>query len=257
MFKLMDTIANPLGFCQFYHTNPPHSNIITGPKSAASTPARVKCLVEKAKDLGWPFIIIVFEGGNVTLLGLLQELHLWLTLSHIPIFTPEKANLGQKTRISCCPICTYIVKNDSAFLNHIVICHYWSSFACAKCLKFVTSFGQQMKKHFLKCCEIKDMHEKTDSQGSKSSKSHGGGKCSSKPKKDKGHKCSKEEKGDKPHRSDSKSSSKTASQEQVKESPHCSKCLAGSSTEGGHHKSDKKSKKHGKKSHKSHKKSCQ
>ena len=76
----------------------------------------------------------------------------------------------------------YIVKNDSAFLNHIVICHYWSSFACGKCLKFVMSSGQQMKKHFLKCRGIKAACKKTDSQGSKSSKSHGSGESSSKPK---------------------------------------------------------------------------
>ena len=75
VFKPLDTIANPLGLCQFYCTDPLHSNVITGPKSAAST-RKIKHLLEKAKDLGWPFTIIVFEGGNVTLLGLLQELHL-------------------------------------------------------------------------------------------------------------------------------------------------------------------------------------
>ena len=76
-----------------------------------------------------------------------------------------------------------------------------------------------------------------------------------KDKKDKGDKCGNEEKGDKPHGLESKSGSKTASQEQVQESLHHSQCLAGSSTEGSHHKSHKKSKKHGKKLHKSHKKS--
>ena len=191
----------------------------------------------------------------MTPLGLLQELHSWLTLSCIPIFTPDEAKVGQKTRISCCPIRAYIVKNDSVFLNHIVICHYWSSFACGKCLEFIMSSGQQMKKHFLKCCGIKGACEKTDSQGSKSSKSHGSGESSSKPKKDKGDKHGDEEKGDKPCGSESKSGSKTASQEQVLESLHHSKCLAGSSTEGSHDKSHKKSKKCGQKSHKSHK-SC-
>ena len=106
-----------------------------------------------------------------------------------------------------------------------------------------------MKKHFLKCHSIKNAHEKTDLQGSMSSKSHCGGESSSKPKKDKkdkGDKHSKEEKGVKPCRLESKSGSKTASQEQVLESQHHSQCLAGSSTEGGHHKSHKKSKKCGK-----------
>ena len=154
VFKPLDTITNPLGLCCFYCTKPPYSNVTTGSKSAAST-CRIKHLLEKAKDLGQPFTIVVFEGGNVTPLGLLQELHSQLTLSCIPIFTPDEAKLGQKTRKSCCPICTYIVKNDSTFLNHIVICHYWSSFSCGKCLKFIVSSGQQMKKHFLKCRSIK------------------------------------------------------------------------------------------------------
>ena len=114
---------NPLGLCHFYHTKPPYSNVITSPKSAAGA-CKIKCLLEKVKDLGQPFTIIVFEGGNVPPLGLLQELHSRLTLLHIPIFTPDKAKLGQKTRISCCPICTSVVKNNSAFLNHIVICHF-------------------------------------------------------------------------------------------------------------------------------------
>ena len=86
--------------------------------------------------------------------------------------------------------------------------------------------------------------------------SHGSGESSSKPK-DKGDKHGNKEKGDKPRGLECKSGSKTASQEQVQESPCCSLHLAGSSAEGGHHKSHKKSKKHGKKSHKSHKKSHQ
>ena len=78
--------------------------------------------------------MVVFEGGTVTLLGLLQELHSHLTLLHIVISTPEEVKVGPKNHVSCCPICTYVVKNDYSFLNHIVIRHYWSSFSCGKCL---------------------------------------------------------------------------------------------------------------------------
>ena len=81
-------------------------------------------------------------------------------MSHIPIHTLEEVKLGQKNRVSCCPICMYIVKNDNVFLNHIVICHYWSSFSCGKCLEFIASSGQQMKKHFLKCGGLKEVCEK-------------------------------------------------------------------------------------------------
>ena len=74
VFKPLDTTANPLGLCWFYCTDPPQSNIIGGLKSAAGA-CRIKHLLEKAKDLGQPFTIVVFEGGNVTLLELLQELY--------------------------------------------------------------------------------------------------------------------------------------------------------------------------------------
>ena len=82
---------------------------------------------------------MVFEGGMVTPLGFLQELHLCLTLSCIAISTPEEVKVGLKNCMSCCPICAYIVKNDYSFLNHIIIGHYWSSFSCGKCLEFAAS----------------------------------------------------------------------------------------------------------------------
>ena len=85
------------------------------------------------------------------------------------------------------------------------------------------SSGQQMKKHFWKCCGIKDAHVgRWIHREASLSKSHGSGESSNNPKKDKkdkGSKCGDEEKGDKPHGSDSKSSSQTTSQEQVQGSP--------------------------------------
>ena len=74
VFRPLDTIVNPLGLCRFYQTDPQQSNVITSPKSAASA-HRIKCLFEMAKDLGWPLTIVVFKGGNITPLGLLQELY--------------------------------------------------------------------------------------------------------------------------------------------------------------------------------------
>ena len=123
VFKPLDTIVNPLGLCRFYQTNPQKSNVIMDLKSTAST-HRIKCLLELAKELGWPLTIMVFKGGIVTLLGLLQELHSCLTLSCIPIHTPEEVKMGQKNQVSCCAICVYVIKNDYAFLNHTIIRHY-------------------------------------------------------------------------------------------------------------------------------------
>ena len=74
VFKPLDTIANPLGLCRFYRTNPQKSNIITSLNSAVAA-CKIKHLLGRAKDLGWPLTIIIFEGSNVTSLGLLQELH--------------------------------------------------------------------------------------------------------------------------------------------------------------------------------------
>ena len=157
-FKPLDTTANPLGLCWFYCTDPETVKSVPVPKPLTTT-HKVKHLLERAREQGWPYIIVIFEGGNVIPLGLLQELHLWYTLSHIPTFTAEEAKWGQKPHISCCPICTYIVKIDSTFLNHIVTAHYWCNYACRKCLDVVVTSGQQMKKHFLKCRSIIDVPE--------------------------------------------------------------------------------------------------
>ena len=237
---------NPLGVCRFYWTDPQKFNVVTGPKSAASA-RRIKCLLELAKELGRPLTIVVFEGGTVTLLGLLQELHLHLTLLRIPIHTLEEVKMGQKNRISCCPICACIVKNDYAFLNDIVICHYWSRFSCGKCLEFTASSGQQ---HFPKCGGPKEARKEAHSKGGKSSGPHGGHKSGHKPKKGKKDKVDKDDKcgtkDDKLRRSESKSGDK------VLGTLHRSRCIAESTSGGGHH---KKSKKCGEK--KSHKKSHQ
>ena len=256
VFKPLDTIANPLGICRFYQTDPQKSNIIMGLKSAAST-HRIKCLLELAKELGRPLTIMVFEGGTVTPLGLLQELHLHLTLLCILIHMPEEVKMGQKNCVSCYPICAYVLKNDYAFLNHIIVGHYWSSFSCGKCLEVIASSRQQMKKHFLKCCGPKEACKKLSSKGGKLPGPQGDDKSDCKPKKskkdkadkaDKAHKDDKHgAKGGKLCRSPSKSSGKTTSQEQVLGTPHHSKHLAGSMSGDGHH---KKLKKCGKKSHK-------
>ena len=194
VFKPLGTMANPLGLCQFYHADPESAKSVAAPKPPATT-CKVKCLLEKAREQGWPYIIVVFEGGNITPLGLLLELHSCYTLSCIPIFTAEEVKQGQKPCISCCPICMYVVKNDSAFLNHIMTGHYLCNFVCGKCLDVVTMSGQQMKKHFFKCCSISDACKKPESQdstgdgcqsGGKPSKTHHSRDSSPKAKKDKG-----------------------------------------------------------------------
>ena len=67
------------------------------------------------------------------------------------------------------PDATYVVKNDYSFLNHIIIGNYLSSFSCGKCLEFVASFGQQMKRHFAICDGPKKVHKKKHSKGNMAS----------------------------------------------------------------------------------------
>ena len=150
VFKPLETIDNPMGLCRFYRTSSKKSNVLNGPKSTDSA-HKIHDMIKLAKGVGWPLTVVGFEGETVTPLGLLQELHSCLTLSCIAIHTPEEVKVGPKNHMSCCPICTYMVKNDYSFLNHIIVGHYWSRFSCGKCLKFAASNRQQMKRHIADC----------------------------------------------------------------------------------------------------------
>ena len=149
-------------------------------------------MINLAKGVRWLLTVVVFEGETVTPLGLLQELHLCLNLSCIAIHTPEEVKVGPKNCVSCCPICTYVVKNNYSFLNHIIIGHYWSSFSCGKCLKFVASNGQQMKRHIPECGKAKKEHKKKHSKGDKVPKAQSSSKSGHKAKKVKKNKADKE-----------------------------------------------------------------
>ena len=121
------------------------------PLKLPATTEHVRNLLILAKTQRWPYIIMVFQGGTITPLGLLQELHTRSTLAHIPIYWSDETKDGHRLCVSCCPFCTYTIQNDPAYLNHIVGAHYNTNFACGTCLSAVTSSGQQMKKHLKEC----------------------------------------------------------------------------------------------------------
>ena len=123
---------------------------LTPPKPPAKAD-HVNGLLLLAKTQPQPFIIVVFQGGTITPLGLLQELHTRSALARIPIFRPDETKDGHKPRVSCCPFCAYTVQNDPAYLNHIVSAHYNANFMCGTCLSAVTSSYQQMKRHINEC----------------------------------------------------------------------------------------------------------
>ena len=108
-------------------------------------------MVDVAKRVRQLLTIIIFKGELVTPVCLLQELHSHLTLSCIAIHMPEEAKVGITNHVYCCPICTYVAKSESIFLDHIIVGHYWSSFSCGKCLTFMAVTAQQMKRHITDC----------------------------------------------------------------------------------------------------------
>ena len=149
VFQPLTSPTNTFGLCRFYRTDP-NAPMPSGPVSPA-TAEHVKRLVLLASMTPQQYVLMVFQGGTVTALGLLQELHTWSVLVWIPIYQSGDTKDGHGTRVSCCPFCTYTVQNDPAYLNHIVCAHYDSSFRCGSCLSAITSSVQKMKDHIKEC----------------------------------------------------------------------------------------------------------
>ena len=149
-FRTPVSTNNPMGLCQYYCTSPEKANILVGPKSAECV-RRICGLIQIAKRIGWQLTVVVLEGESVSPWCLLGELHSRLALLRFNIHTPEEAKMGIHIRMYCCPICAYVIKNDIALLDHIIIGHYWGSFSCGKCLTFTADTTGQMKRHFISC----------------------------------------------------------------------------------------------------------
>ena len=164
VFQPLPSTTNPLGLCCFYPTDPSSLSMLTPPKSPA-TVDHLSNLLVLAKSRHRPYIIVVFEGGPVMPLGLLQELHSWHVLARIPIFLPEETKDRHKPLVSCWPFCAYTIQNDPAYLNHIINTHYHVNFMCRTCLSTITTSGQQMKRHISECPRLAALPEKS-SQGS-------------------------------------------------------------------------------------------
>ena len=141
-----------MGLCQFYRMSPKKSNVLTGPKSADC--ARKICrMVEIARGMGRQFTIVIFDGESVSPTCLLGKLHSRASLSRMAIHTDREANMGRCNYVYCCPICTYVVKNATALLDHIMVGHYWGSFSCGMCLSFAATNAEEMKRHVGTCAQ--------------------------------------------------------------------------------------------------------
>ena len=150
VFQPLPSTTNSLGLCHFYHMDPSNASTLTPSKPPAMA-EHVKSLLLLTKMQRRPYIIVVFQGGPITTLGLLQELHTQSALAHIPIHQSDETKDGHKPCVSCCPFCAYTIQNDPAYLNHIIGGHYNTNFVCGTCLSAVTSSSQQMKRHINEC----------------------------------------------------------------------------------------------------------
>ena len=150
VFRTPVSMNNPMGLCWFYHMSPEKANVLVGLKSAECA-RRICSLIQIAKRIGQQLMVVVFEGESVSPWCLLGELHSRLALLRFNIHTPEEAKMGICICMYCCPICMYVIKNDTALLDHIIIGHYWGSFSCGKCLAFAADTAGQMKRHFILC----------------------------------------------------------------------------------------------------------
>ena len=137
---------NPLGLCCFYSVDPVSVSMLAPAKSLA-TGEHLKGLLLLKKMQCQPYIIMVFQGGPITPLGLLQELHMQNALAHIPIFQSDETKVGHRPCISCCPFCAYAIQDDPVYLNHIVGAHNKANFTCGTCVSAIAMLGQQMKRH--------------------------------------------------------------------------------------------------------------
>ena len=149
VFQPLTSPTNTFGLCCFYCVDP-NAPLPSGPVSPA-TVEHVKRLVLLASTMPRQYVLMVFRGGTVTALGLLQELHTRNALVQIHIYQSGDTKDGHSARMSCCPFCAYTVQNDPAYLNHIVCVHYDASFGCGSCLSAVTSSVQKMKEHIKEC----------------------------------------------------------------------------------------------------------
>ena len=153
VFQPLPSMMNPLGLCRFYRADPANASMLSPLKPpATANMSRVSCSLQKMQQR--LYIIVVFQGGPITPLGLLQELHTWSTLARIPIYRSDETKDGHKPCMSCCPFCAYTIQNDLAYLNHIVGAHYNANFTCGACLSAITSSGQQMKRHINECSRL-------------------------------------------------------------------------------------------------------
>ena len=84
VFRPLTSPTNTYGLCRFYRSDP-NVPLPSNPVLPATT-EHVKRLVLLASATSRRYVLMVFQGGTATALGLLQELHTRKALARIPIY---------------------------------------------------------------------------------------------------------------------------------------------------------------------------
>ena len=64
-FNPAESVDNPMGLCQFYHTSPEKSNVLTSLKSADSA-RKIYRMIEIAKRTGQQLTIVIFDRRSIS-----------------------------------------------------------------------------------------------------------------------------------------------------------------------------------------------
>ena len=95
---------------------------------------QVSSLLLKARALGQPNLIVAHSEDVVTAVCLLQELHIKVSLHHVPMENKVEADGKPIWKLPFCPFCQYSGSNDPSHMNHIICRHYNANYGCSKCL---------------------------------------------------------------------------------------------------------------------------
>ena len=144
--------------------------------------SQVRDLLNLARSVGRPDMILVHSANSVITLSMLQDLHMATYLRCLQTDHREKS-----VKMSFCPFCTFVAMNDLSYLNHIIIAHYNASYGCEKCFKQAFMSSSALHNHKKVCLRFdkKSMtgYDSKPSSGSGGNNSQGGGSMRATPKK--------------------------------------------------------------------------
>ena len=149
-----------------------------------ATHGQVRDLLKSAHSIGRPYLILAHSTDSVTAISMLRELHTAMCLPRLQVNLRDKS-----VKLSFCPFCAYMGRNDLSYLNYIIIAHYNTSYGCGKCLKQAFVSSSALHNHKKVCLEFVAKKPAVGSDSKPSSSgggdgSHGGSTWATLKKKD-------------------------------------------------------------------------